>query len=107
MSVRKTKDFLQDLESQFGWYAGNAGPEVAELYLDAVESTCSLLGKHPRLGPPGGFSHPRLSHWRFFTVSRPFNKHILFYEVEGEDVILRRVMHGYRDLPRRLNEPPG
>jgi hypothetical protein len=32
---------------------------------------------------------------------------VLFYEVDDGDVLLRRAMHGQRDLPRRLLQPPG
>ena len=42
-----------------------------------------------------------------FLVFRPFSKHILFYELREDDVVMRRAMHGQRDLPRRLLEPPG
>jgi plasmid stabilization system protein ParE len=106
MKVRKSDDFIADLERQFEWYGMHAGSEVAERYLAAVEATCQLLGQHPQLGPLGGFSHPRLREWRFFLIFRPFNRHVLFYEVAGDDVVLRRLMHGQRDLPRRLIEPP-
>jgi len=102
MSVRKTDEFIADLERQFEWYALNADWEIAERYLDAVEATVNLLDRHPRLGPPGGFQHPRLRDWRFFVAFRPFNKHVLFYEIIGDEVVMRRVMHGQRDLPRRL-----
>ena len=104
MSVHKSDDFIADIERQFEWYALNANWEIAELYLDAVEATCRLLGQHPQLGPRGGFKHPRLRDWRFLVVFRPFNKHVLFYEAASNDVIMRRAMHGPRDLPRRLLE---
>ena len=104
MSVRKSDDFIADIERQFEWYALNANWEIAEHYLDAVEATCQLLGQHPQLGPCGGFKHPQLRDWRFLVVFRPFNKHVLFYEVVGDDVIMRRAMHGQRDLLRRLLE---
>ncbi|MSU63272.1 MAG: type II toxin-antitoxin system RelE/ParE family toxin [Pedosphaera sp.] len=107
MSVRKSDDFAADVERQFEWYAINASWEVAVHCLDAVEATCQLFGQHPQLGPPGGFTHPRLREWRFFVVFRPFTKHVLFYEVTGDDAVMRRAMHGHRDLPRRLIEPPG
>ena len=45
--------------------------------------------------------------WRFFVVVRPFHRHVLFYEIVGGEVIMRRVLHGQRHLPRRLLEPPG
>jgi plasmid stabilization system protein ParE len=107
MNVRKSDDFIADVERQFEWYVNNAGWAVADRYLDAVEATCRLLEQHPLLGPRGGFTHPRLREWRFFLVFRPFKKHILFYEVAGDDVLMRRAMHGHRDLPKRLLEPPG
>ena len=106
MSARKSGDFIADVERQFEWYAVNAGWEIADRYLDAVETTCELLARHPQLGPCAGLSHPRLKDWRFIVVFRPFQKHVLFYETEGDGVLLRRAMHGQRDLPRRLLEPP-
>lgn len=106
MNVRKTDDFIADIELQFQWYLAHAGEEAANRYLDAVEATCRLLGRHPNLGPRGALNHPRLREWRFFLVLRPFQTHILFYELAGDDTVMRRAMHGQRDLPRRLLEPP-
>ena len=40
-------------------------------------------------------------------IERQFEWYILFYELAGGDVVMRRAMHGYRDLPRRLCEPSG
>ena len=105
MSLLKSDDFVSDLERQFEWYVCNAGWEIAECYLDAVGATCQLLVQHPLLGPQAKLTHPRLREWRFMAVFRPFQKHILFYEIVGEDVLLRRAMHGHRDLPQRLLEP--
>ena len=106
MNVRKTDVFVADVERQFEWYVAKAGWEVADRYLDAVQASCSLLGQHPLLGPRAGFHHPLLREWRFFIVFRPFNKHVLFYQVVSEEVLLRRALHGHRDLPRRLLEAP-
>jgi plasmid stabilization system protein ParE len=69
MNVRKADDFIADVERQFDWYLAKAGWEVADRYLDAVETTCRLLGQHPKLGPSADFTHPLLREWRFF-VSR-------------------------------------
>jgi plasmid stabilization system protein ParE len=81
------------------------GWEVADRYAETIEATARLLEQHPQLGPCGRFSHPRLRDWRFFVIFRPFNKHVLFYETFGSGVILRRTMHGHRNLPLRLLEP--
>lgn len=107
MNLRKTEEFIADVERQYEWYGLNANWEVADRYLNAVAATCRLLGQHPQLGPCGRFEHPRLLDWRFFVLFRPFHKHLLFYEVIGDAVVMRRAMHGQRDLPQRLIEPPG
>jgi plasmid stabilization system protein ParE len=80
------------------------GLDVADRYLDAVEGACRLLSQQPSLGPLGKFANPKLRTWRFLVVLRPFRRHILFYEILANEVVLRRVMHGHRDLPRRLVE---
>jgi plasmid stabilization system protein ParE len=106
VSVRKAAAFLADLEQQFERHARHATWEVAERYLDAVESTCRLVELHPEIGPLASFAHPRLSGWSIFAVLAPFRKHVPFYELAGNDVVFRRAMHGHRDLARRLLEPP-
>jgi plasmid stabilization system protein ParE len=102
MTVHKTEVFIDDIERQFEWYVRNAGWDIAQGYLRAVEESCLLLGKHPQLGPSGGFTHPRLCEWRFFVVFRPFRRHLLFYEIVDDKVMMRRATHGHRNLPRRL-----
>jgi len=49
MSVRKSDDFVADIEQQFEWYVLNAGWDVADHYLAAVEATCQILGQHPSI----------------------------------------------------------
>lgn len=107
MNVRRTAEFLADVELQYEWYAERAGWDVADRYLSAVEATCTLLGTQPLLGPKAGLADPRLAEWRFLVALRPFHRHVLFYEVGTDAVLLRRAMDGSRDLPRRLLEPPG
>ena len=107
MKLLKSEAFIADVERQFDWSAGKAGDAIAERYLAALEATCELLARQPLLGPGVAFSHPRLRGWRFFLVQRPFEKHVLFYEIAEDAVVLRRAMHGSRDLPRRLLQPPG
>lgn len=102
MILRKSALFLADVEEQAEWYLRNAGLEIAEAYLQTVEACCQLIQKYPQLGPLGRFSHPKLKDWRFFVVAPPFQKHLLFYELADEEVMMRRAMHGHRNLPKRL-----
>jgi hypothetical protein len=43
---------------------------------------------------------------RSFRVSHPFDRHLIFYRFDGSTLYAERVVHGMRDLPRRLVEPP-
>jgi plasmid stabilization system protein ParE len=107
MNVVKTHAFLADIEQQYEWYVLEAGYEVADRYLKAVEAVAKLLSQQPLLGPLGRFQHGKIKTWRYFPALRPFNKHVLFYEVTGQLLILRRAMHGRRDLAKRLSSNPG
>ena len=40
-------------------------------------------------------------------VRKPFDKHLIFYRVCGDTLDIVRIVHGRRDLPRRLLDPPG
>jgi plasmid stabilization system protein ParE len=102
MSVHKSDEFIADVESQFEWYGIHADWNIAERYLKAIEATGNLLAQHPLLGPRTGFSHPSLVDWRFMVVFQPFQKHIVFYEPEGDHVLLRRAMHEHRNVPEKL-----
>ena len=42
MNIRKTGEYIADVERQFEWYASNAGLNVAARYLAAVESVSQL-----------------------------------------------------------------
>ena len=37
----------------------------------------------------------------------PFDRHLIYYRISGEELVAFRVVSGARDLPRRLLDPPG
>jgi hypothetical protein len=41
-----------------------------------------------------------------FRVEAPFHNLLIFYRHDGKVLSVERLMHGSRDLPRRLVEPP-
>jgi hypothetical protein len=106
MNVRKTDDFIADVERQLNG--------TASTLTGAWRIFTSMRWKPPviclagnRILALAAASHTRVcASGAFFLVFRPFNKHILFYEALTDEVVLRRVMHGHRDLPRRLLAPP-
>lgn len=96
-----------DLAHQYRWYLDNAGVEVAERYLAAFDASVAELAAYPTLGKRCRFRTPELAGMRWRSVSSPFGAHLVFFKAMGAEVSVERVMHGSRDLPRRLMEPPG
>jgi len=95
-----------DLAQQYRWYLDNAGVDVAERYLAAFDASVVQVASHPALGKACRFRAPELGGMRWRTVAAPFSAHLIFYQETGGEVSIERVMHGARDLPRRLAEPP-
>jgi toxin ParE1/3/4 len=79
---------------------------VAERFLDAFHATVGRLAKHPQLGRPRHFRAPELAGIRSLPVGGSFGVHLVFYRAGRPELSIERVMHGARDLPRRLLEPP-
>ena len=100
-------DFLADQDGQVAWYFEHAGEDVAIRYLEAIERTVAQLCRTPGLGAFCQFKHPRLIGMRFCRAGRPFQRHVIFYRHNETTLFAERVIHGARDLPRRLLEPPG
>ncbi len=106
-AIQKSAVFLGDLEVQFRWYEEGVGSEVAWRYLLAVDQTLERLAERADLGRPRHFRHPELQGLRSLLVTRPFHRHMVFYRYDDTNLYAVRVMHGARDLPRRLRQPPG
>jgi len=107
LPVEKSQFFQTDVTSRFGWYADEAGEEVAWRFLAAVELTLAKLGKQPDMGSLRRFRNPLLKDLRSFRVEPPFDRVLVFYRSTEKVLQAWRLMHGARDLPRRLVEPPG
>jgi toxin ParE1/3/4 len=106
LAIRKAEFFKHDFASQFAWYLGEAGPDLARRFQIALDQTLNQLASRPDLGRPRHFRNPRLQGLRSFPVARPFNKVLVFYRIDGDILHAMRLIHGARDLPRRLAEPP-
>ncbi len=103
--VRKAEQFIADFDAQFRWYDRKGGWEVAQRYLIAVDRTLEELAQQPELGRLRHFPQPELRGIRSLAAKRPFHRHLIFYRFDEAGVEAWRVIHGSRDLPRRLIEP--
>ncbi|HEX3889904.1 MAG TPA: type II toxin-antitoxin system RelE/ParE family toxin [Verrucomicrobiae bacterium] len=103
--IEKTPLFHADVTGQFGWYFDEAGEELAWRFFNAADQTLLKLARQPDLGRRRKFRHPMLRDLCSFQVEHPFNKILIFYRVTENTLQAWRLMHGARDLPRRLAEP--
>ena len=106
LCFRRNPFFTADVQKEFAWYWDEAGEEVAWRFETAVERTLIAIARQPGLGRERRFRHPILRGLRSFRVEPPFNRLLIFYRIEGDCIEAWRLMHGARDLPRRLAEPP-
>jgi len=104
--IQHSDFFWANLTKQVDWYRENAGPEVAERFVDAVEMTLSKLANTPDMGRRRFREWPELEGMRSFRVQRPFHRLIVFYRTDSTILFAERLIHGARDLPRRLRKPP-
>ena len=104
--VQSAPWFDADLQFRAAWYAEQGGPELAERFVDAVESTVRKVSDKPQLGWRPYPGDPDLIDLHSTLVERPFRKHILFYRFTSEELFVERLIHGARDLPRRLRQSP-
>jgi plasmid stabilization system protein ParE len=105
--VQKSPLFHADIINQFAWYFDEAGEKLAWQFFESVDLTLSKLSRQPDLGRIRHFRNPRLHGLRSFRVEPPFHRLLIFYRYDTDEVIAERLMHGSRNLSRRLMEPPG
>lgn len=106
LALQRSDYFNADFDLEYRWYLREAGEQVAERYYAAVNSTLDELAHHPGLGRRRQFHHAELRGLRAFRLRRPFGVHLIFYRHTNSELFVERIMHGARNLPRRLLEPP-
>ena len=72
-----------------------AGLRDDKAFLEAARSTIELIHGWPLIGRRRRFRQAGL---RSFTVRRPFNKWVVFYQVTDTSLDIVRVLDGRRDL---------
>ena len=105
LSLHRAEEFNADFDQQHRWYLEEAGEELAGRFVTAVENTLQFLLTQPDLGQRRKFRHPLLAGIRSFRVGPPFQKILIFYRHTATELSAERLMHGARDLSRRLVEP--
>ena len=89
-----------DLDEIASFIAQDNLPAALRFY-DAVDITYQQICNHPNRYPRFEVGVPRLAGIRRRSVVG-FSNYLVFYRVENENVLIIRVLHGARDLPRAL-----
>ncbi len=84
------------------WYFKEAGAEVAARFVEAVEWTVRLLTNTREIGQRRFQDHPLLAGVRSHRLMPPFVACQIFYRETPEVLVLARIVHGRRDLPRGI-----
>ncbi len=107
LSIFKSDHFEADVLHQVAWYAREADEAVAIRFFEATDSTLLKLARHPGLGRSRRFLDPRLQGLHSFRITPPFDRFLVFYRFDTQSLTVWRLLHGTRDLPRRLAQPSG
>jgi toxin ParE1/3/4 len=88
---------ISDILEQAEWYEQQAGTGLSGRWERAVTSVLMRLVQRPHAGTPCRFGSDSLRGIRRVPVAE-FSKHLIFYRIEKNNVVILRVIHGARDL---------
>ena len=92
MAHRVAPSAATDLDDIWFYIASGSGnTELADRFVDSVTARFCLLADHPRIGR----ERPEL---RAGLRSYPAGDYVIFYRLEGPDVVILRVLHSRRDI---------
>ena len=95
----------RDIDEAVEHYLSEAGPAVALSLIDALEDTLRQTGERPASGSPRHAHELEIPGLRFRPIGRfPY---LVFYVEREADIDVWRVLHGARDIPAWMREPPG
>lgn len=97
LRLRLSEAAAGDILEQSDWYAQQADVRLSQRWEKAVSSTLLRLLRYPRSGASCSFSSRELRRVRRMPVPG-FAKHLIFYTIENDKLLILRVVHGARDL---------
>ena len=97
MAHRLAAEAEADLHELWYYVASDSSIEVADRLVDSLTTRFLLLGTYPRAG------RRRDDLWPGIRVF-PVGDYIVLYRVEGNDVLIVRVVRGSRDLEALLRD---
>jgi toxin ParE1/3/4 len=90
MKVRFSEQALRDLEGIADFIAQD-NPRRAVSFVTEIHQACSRLVDAPR-------GHPLIEHPSGDIRRAVYKPYSIFYMLDGEDVLIDRILHGARDI---------
>ena len=98
--VRLRRVAANDIDTALGYYVQEAGAEVAQRFVTAVERATASIGKNPRSGSLRFAYELEIPDLRCCPLARfPY---LVFYVDRTRHVDVWRVLHTRRDIPTTL-----
>jgi toxin ParE1/3/4 len=102
MSARKTRIVLterarEDARNIQLYTLEQWGNEQAAAYDEAIAAALERLRIHPRIGKARDDLRPGL---RSYAVE----KHLILYRIEGDELVVQRIVHSRQAIERAVNE---
>lgn len=88
---------VADILEQADWYESQADQKLAKRWEKSVTSALLRISGKPNAGKLCDFSAEELKGVRRSPVPG-FPKHLIFYRVREEEILVLRVVHGARNL---------
>ena len=88
---------VNDIIEQADWYKERANSRLGNRWESAVARALLRIVNNPRSGAPCTFKASELRGVRRMSVAG-FSKHLIFYRIEKDTLLILRVIHGARDL---------
>lgn len=92
----------RDLDNISDYLAQN-NPNVALRFFDATRQTIAKLAQTPYLGSLYFSNNSQLEGLRKWKV-KGFDKYLIFYLIENEQLIIIRILHVSRNIQKILNQ---
>jgi plasmid stabilization system protein ParE len=93
MNWRATPQTDEDLIAARDFIAAD-NEAAARDFLDTAVEAFERLAEFPEMGLPVRLKHASLKAVRFFVLSPPFNRWLIFYQPQGQGVEIKRVLYG-------------
>lgn len=96
MAHRLAPEAKVDLVELWSYVADERSIEAADRLVDSISARFVLLSRHPHVGR-------QRDDLRTGIHSFPVGNYVLLYRIDGDDVVIQRVVRGSRDLEALLH----